>query len=88
MGSGRLEWLTEDVGHRREEAKAAREQARVAAREVKERVISTFAVLFANLGICISEFVGIGAALSLAHVPVQISVPVAAAAIWLLVVRG
>ena len=30
----RLERLTEDVGHRREEAKAAREQARVQAREV------------------------------------------------------
>src|ERR1700757_4249051 len=51
-------------------------------------LISTFAVLFANLGICISEFVGIGAALSLAHVPVQISIPIAAAMIWLLVVRG
>ena len=51
-------------------------------------LISTFAVLFANLGICISEFVGIGAALSLAHVPVQISVPIAAVMIWLLVVRG
>ncbi|HZS30196.1 MAG TPA: Nramp family divalent metal transporter [Gaiellaceae bacterium] len=51
-------------------------------------LFSTFAVLFANLGICISEFVGIGAALSLAHVPVQISVPIAAAVVWLLVVRG
>ncbi len=51
-------------------------------------LLSTFAVLFANLGICISEFVGIGAALSLAHVPVQISVPIAAVMIWLLVVRG
>ena len=51
-------------------------------------LLSTFAVLFANLGICISEFVGIGAALSLAHVPVQISVPIAAAVVWLLVVRG
>ncbi len=51
-------------------------------------LLSTFAVLFANLGICISEFVGIGAALSLAHVPVQISVPIAAVVIWLLVVRG
>jgi Mn2+/Fe2+ NRAMP family transporter len=51
-------------------------------------LISTFAVLFANLGICISEFVGIGAALSLAHIPVQISVPIAAAMIWLVVVRG
>ena len=37
---GRLERLTEDVGHRREEAKAAREQARVAAREVKERIVA------------------------------------------------
>src|SRR3974377_1023944 len=35
-------------------------------------LISTSAVLFANLGICISEFVGIGAALGLAGVPVQI----------------
>ena len=51
-------------------------------------LISTSAVLFANFGIVISEFVGIGAALSLAHVPVQISVPIAAAVIWLLVVRG
>ena len=45
-------------------------------------------MLLANLGICISEFVGIGAALGLAHVPVQVSVPIAAIVIWLLVVRG
>jgi Mn2+/Fe2+ NRAMP family transporter len=51
-------------------------------------LFSTFAVLLANLGICISEFVGIGAALGLAHVPPQASVPIAAAVIWLLVVRG
>ncbi len=51
-------------------------------------LISTSAVLFANLGIVISEFVGIGAALGLAGVPVQISVPIAAIVIWLLVVRG
>jgi Mn2+/Fe2+ NRAMP family transporter len=51
-------------------------------------LFSTVSVLFANLGICISEFVGIGAALGLAHVPVQVSVPIAAAVIWLLVVRG
>jgi NRAMP (natural resistance-associated macrophage protein)-like metal ion transporter len=51
-------------------------------------LISTFAVLLANLGISISEFVGIGAALGLAHVPVQISVPIAAVVVWLLVVRG
>ncbi|MFY9929513.1 MAG: DUF349 domain-containing protein [Streptosporangiaceae bacterium] len=36
----RLERLTEDVGHRREEAKAAREQARVQAKEVKERIVA------------------------------------------------
>jgi uncharacterized protein DUF349 len=35
----RLERLTEDVGHRREEVKAAREQARVQAREIKERIV-------------------------------------------------
>jgi Mn2+/Fe2+ NRAMP family transporter len=52
---------------------------------------STFAmvsVLVANVGICISEFVGIGAALGLVHVPVQVSVPIAAFLIWLLLVRG
>src|SRR5579872_6439600 len=38
---------------------------------------STLSVLVANLGICISEFVGIGAALSLAHVPKYASVPIA-----------
>jgi Mn2+/Fe2+ NRAMP family transporter len=51
-------------------------------------LFSTFAVLAANLGICISEFVGIGAALGLAHVPPQASVPIAALLVWLLVVRG
>jgi NRAMP (natural resistance-associated macrophage protein)-like metal ion transporter len=51
-------------------------------------LLSTFAVLLANLGICISEFVGIGAALGLAHVPTQVSVPIAAVVVWLLVVRG
>ncbi|HTX26893.1 MAG TPA: DUF349 domain-containing protein [Streptosporangiaceae bacterium] len=36
----RLERLTEDVGQRREEAKAAREQARVQARDTKERIVA------------------------------------------------
>ncbi|HUZ98654.1 MAG TPA: Nramp family divalent metal transporter, partial [Gaiellaceae bacterium] len=49
---------------------------------------STVSVLVANLGICISEFVGIGAALGLAHVPIDASVPIAAIFVWLLVVRG
>jgi outer membrane murein-binding lipoprotein Lpp len=36
----RVERLTEDVGHRREEAKAAREQARVQAKEIKEQIVA------------------------------------------------
>src|SRR5579884_3601755 len=51
-------------------------------------LFSTVSVLVANLGICISEFVGIGAALQLVHVPRYASVPIAAIVIWLLVVRG
>ena len=51
-------------------------------------LVSTVAVLLANLGICISDFVGIGAALGLAGIPTQVSVPIAAATIWLIVVRG
>ena len=51
-------------------------------------LFSTSAVLVANLGICISEFVGVGAALGLAGVPPQVSVPIAAVVVWLLVVRG
>ena len=55
---------------------------------VRWSLFATASVLVANLGICISEFVGIGAALGLAHVPVLVSVPVAAVAVWLLLVRG
>ena len=55
---------------------------------VRLSLFATASVLVANLGICISEFVGIGAALNLVGVPFQVSVPIAAVAIWLLVVRG
>ena len=55
---------------------------------VRWSLFATPAVLAANLGICVSEFVGIGAALGLAGVPVQISVPIAAVGLWLLVIRG
>src|SRR5438132_2636362 len=55
---------------------------------VRWALFSTVSVLLANLGICISEFVGIGAALDLAGVPFQVSVPIAAVVVWLLVVRG
>jgi len=55
---------------------------------VRWSMFATASVLLANLGICISEFVGIGAALNLAGIPFQVSVPIAAGAVWLLVVRG
>jgi len=55
---------------------------------IRWALFATSSVLVANLGICISEFVGIGAALGLAHIPVQISVPIAAVAVWTLLVRG
>jgi Mn2+/Fe2+ NRAMP family transporter len=55
---------------------------------IRWSLFATASVLVANLGICISEFVGIGAALGLAHVPPQASVPIAALGVWLLLVRG
>jgi len=55
---------------------------------VRWSVFATVAVLAANLGICISDFVGIGAALGLAGIPAQVSVPIAAVVIWLIIVRG
>jgi NRAMP (natural resistance-associated macrophage protein)-like metal ion transporter len=55
---------------------------------IRWSVFATSAVLIANLGICISDFVGAGAALGLAGVPVQITVPFAAIGIWLIIVRG
>src|SRR5947208_12412492 len=55
---------------------------------IRWSVFATTAVLVANLGICISEFVGIGAAFGLAGVPAQIPVPLAAVGIWLIIVRG
>src|ERR1051326_4385771 len=55
---------------------------------VRWSLFATCSVLIANVGICISEFVGIGAALGLAGVPAQVSVPVAAVGVWLLLIRG
>jgi Mn2+/Fe2+ NRAMP family transporter len=55
---------------------------------IRWSVLATTAVLIANLGICISDFVGVGAALGLAGVPVQVSVPIAGVAIWTIIVRG
>src|SRR5947209_7459174 len=55
---------------------------------IRWSVLATAAVLIANLGICISDFVAIGAAFGLAGVPAQVSVPLAAVAIYLIIVRG
>jgi Mn2+/Fe2+ NRAMP family transporter len=55
---------------------------------IRWSAFATLCVLVANFGICISDFVGVGAALGLAGVPVQISVPIAATGIWLVIVRG
>src|SRR3954451_8951927 len=53
---------------------------------IRWSVFATGAVLIANVGICISEFVAIGAALGFAHIPVQVTVPIAAVGIWLIIV--
>lgn len=55
---------------------------------IRWSVFATTAVLIANTGICISDFIGVGAALGLAGVPVQVTVPLAAIAIWMIIVRG
>jgi NRAMP (natural resistance-associated macrophage protein)-like metal ion transporter len=55
---------------------------------IRWSVLATAAVLTANMGICISDFVGIGAALGLAGVPAQVTVPIAALGIWMIIVRG
>lgn len=55
---------------------------------IRWSVFATSAVLVANMGICISDFVGIGAALGLAGIPVQLTVPLAAVGIWAIIVRG
>jgi len=55
---------------------------------IRWSAFATLCVLVANFGICISDFVGVGAALGLAGVPAQVSVPIAAIGIWLVIVRG
>jgi NRAMP (natural resistance-associated macrophage protein)-like metal ion transporter len=55
---------------------------------IRWSAFATLAVLVANFGICISDFVGVGAALGLAGIPVQVTVPIAAVLIWLIIVRG
>ncbi len=55
---------------------------------VRPTVFIMLALLLANTGLIISEFVGIGLASELFGVPRYFVIPVAAAAIWWLVVKG
>jgi Mn2+/Fe2+ NRAMP family transporter len=55
---------------------------------IRWSAFATLCLLVANFGICISDFVGVGAALGLAGIPAQVSVPIAGLAIWLVIVRG
>jgi NRAMP (natural resistance-associated macrophage protein)-like metal ion transporter len=55
---------------------------------IRWSAFATLAVVVANMGICLSDFVGVGAALGLAGVPPQVSVPIAAVVIWAIIVRG
>src|ERR1700742_3872499 len=55
---------------------------------IRWSAFATLCVLIANFVICVSDFVGVGAALGLAGVPAQVSVPIAALGIWLIIVRG
>jgi NRAMP (natural resistance-associated macrophage protein)-like metal ion transporter len=55
---------------------------------VKVAFWAMLALLIANFGTTVAEFAGVGAALELFGVPRLISVPLAAAGVWLLVIRG
>ncbi len=55
---------------------------------VRWTALVMLALLVANAGVTVSEFVGIAAAMELFGVARYISVPIAAVVIWLLVVRG
>jgi NRAMP (natural resistance-associated macrophage protein)-like metal ion transporter len=55
---------------------------------VRWTMVVMTALLVANAGVTVSEFVGIAAATELFGVPRQISVPLAALSVWWLVVKG
>ena len=55
---------------------------------VRWSALIMFALLVANAGVTVSEFVGIAAAMELFGIARYFSVPIAAIAIWWLVVRG
>lgn len=55
---------------------------------VRVAAFALVALLVANLGLVVSEFAGIAAALELVHVSRYLSIPVAAVGVWALVVFG
>ena len=55
---------------------------------VRWTAVVMLSLLIANAGVTVSEFVGIAAATELFHIPRFVSVPLAAVAVWWLVVRG
>ncbi len=55
---------------------------------VKITVYLLFAVVLTNFGNVIAEFAGVASSLEIFRVPKYISVPVSAAVVWLLVVKG
>lgn len=55
---------------------------------VRWTALVMLALLIANGGVTVSEFVGIAAATELFGIPRYVSVPIAAAAVWWLVVKG
>ncbi len=48
----------------------------------------SLALIVANFGNVVAEFAGVAASLQIFHVPVVVSVPLAALAVWLLVLKG
>jgi len=55
---------------------------------VRWTALIMIAILIANTGVIVSEFVGIAQASELFHIPRYFTIPIAAGAVWWLVVRG
>ena len=55
---------------------------------VKVTFWTSIALIVANLGNVVAEFAGVAASLQIFRVPVMVSVPITAVAVWLLVHRG
>jgi Mn2+/Fe2+ NRAMP family transporter len=55
---------------------------------VRITVYLLFAIVLTNFGNVIAEFAGVASSLELFRIPKYVSVPIAAAAVWLLVVKG